>query len=174
MPGVVCGAIASQTVRTLIFRDVVGIEKLSRGVRAIDLETLVRAGEFPDEAEIVERRGNVEKLPIESKISLAALLDSEQVDADRMVEKQLRGMLSQDVRRLLRQQGIRDSEGVCKLWHDYLCTKESSGPACAPSDWRSAAGIRSLNRSRREDDLSLRARPQAFQHQMRFARFGQG
>src|SRR3954469_3765831 len=98
----------------LIFRDVVGIKKLSRGVRAVDLEALVRAGEFPDEAEIVKRRGDVEKLAVEAKVSLGPLLGSEQVDADRMVEQQLRGMLSQDVRRLLRQQGIRDCEGVCE------------------------------------------------------------
>ena len=48
----------------LIFSDVVGIEELSGGIGAIDLEAFVRARELPDKAEIVKCRGHVKKFRI--------------------------------------------------------------------------------------------------------------
>ena len=72
----------------------------------------------------MECRRHVEELAVEAQLPLAALLGPEQVDADRMVEEQLRGMLPQDVRCLFRQQGIGNGEDVRAVRHGQLRREE--------------------------------------------------
>lgn len=88
----------------LMFGDVVDAKKLPGGVRAIDFEAFVRARELLDQAEIVKRGGNVKELRVEAQFPLTPLLGGEQVDANRMIEQQISGMLAQDVCSLFREQ----------------------------------------------------------------------
>jgi hypothetical protein len=71
----------------LFFRNVVCAEELTRGIRAIDLEAFVVAGELPGQTEIVKCRREVEEFCIEPQLSLTALLGGEQIDPHGVVEK---------------------------------------------------------------------------------------
>src|SRR4029434_1788737 len=96
----------------LIFSNVVGVEKLSGGVCAIDLEAFVWARELLDKAEIVKGGGHVEEFRVEAQFPLTTLLSREQVDTNRVIKEQIGGMLAQDVCRLLREQRVGNDEGV--------------------------------------------------------------
>src|SRR6185437_13156798 len=77
----------------MIFSDVVGLEKLSGGICAIDLEAFVWARELLDQAEIVKSSGHVEEFSVETQFPLTTLLCREQVDTHRVIEQQIGGML---------------------------------------------------------------------------------
>ena len=81
-------------------------EELTGRVCAIHLEAFVWAREFLDETEVVKRGGDVEEFGVEVKLSLTAVLGREQVNADRVIEEQICGMLSQKICGLFRKQGI--------------------------------------------------------------------
>ena len=49
---------------------------------------------------------DVEEFRVEAKLSFTALLSREQVDADRVIEEQIRGMLTPEISGLFRKQGI--------------------------------------------------------------------
>ena len=85
-------------------------EELTGSVCAIDLEAFVWAREFLDETEIVKCGRDVEEFRVEAKLSLTALLSREQVDADRVIKEQIRGMLTQEISGLFRKQGIGNDE----------------------------------------------------------------
>ena len=57
----------------LFFGNVVGVEKLSGGICAVDLEAFVLARERPDEAEIVKCGGHVKEFRIEAQFPLTTL-----------------------------------------------------------------------------------------------------
>ena len=103
----------------LIFSDVVGVEELSGGICAIDLEAFVWARELLDKAEIVKCGGHVEEFRVEAQFPLTTLLSREQVDADRVIEEQIGGMLAQDICSLFREQGIGNDEGIGEIWHGH-------------------------------------------------------
>src|SRR5262245_5990390 len=86
-------------------------QKLTGGICAIDLEAFVLARELLGETKIVKCRGDVQELGVEAEILLTALLSREQIDADGVVNEQLRGILMQDLCRLFREQGIGNREG---------------------------------------------------------------
>jgi hypothetical protein len=67
--------------------------------------------EFLDETEIVKCGRDVEEFRVEAKLSFTALLGREQVDADRVIEEQIRGMLTQEISGLFRKQGIGNEQG---------------------------------------------------------------
>jgi hypothetical protein len=90
----------------LLFWDIMCGEELTGGVCAIDLEAFVWARELLEETEIVKCGGDVEKFRVEAKLLLTALLSRKQVDAQRMINKQLGGMFTQDVCGFFRKQGI--------------------------------------------------------------------
>ena len=100
----------------LIFSNVVGVEELPGGICAIDLEAFVLARELLDQTEIVKCGGHVEEFRVEAQFSLTTLLSREQVDADRVIEEQIGGMLAQDVCGLFREQGIGNDEGIGEIW----------------------------------------------------------
>src|SRR5438874_13395864 len=81
----------------LIFRNIVGVEELPGGICAVDLEAFVLARELLDEAEIVKCGGDVEQFRVEAEFPLMTLLSREQVDADRVIEEQIGGILTQDL-----------------------------------------------------------------------------
>jgi hypothetical protein len=105
----------------LIFSDVVRVKKLSRGICAIHLEAFVWARELLDKAGIVKCRGHVEKFRVEPQFPVMTLLSREQVDADRVIEEQIGGMLAQDVCSLFREQRIGNDEGMGDIWHGHCC-----------------------------------------------------
>jgi hypothetical protein len=86
-------------------------KELTGGVRTIGLEALIWTREFPNETEIVKCSRDVEKFKVEAKFLLTALLSREQVDAEGMVVKQIRGMLTQEIGCLFRKQGVGNDEG---------------------------------------------------------------
>src|SRR3954447_4088047 len=95
----------------LLFRDVMCGKELTGGIGAIDLEAFVLARELLDETEIVKCRGDVEEFGVEAELLLTALLSREQIDADGVVKEQIGRILTQDLCRLFREQGIGNHEG---------------------------------------------------------------
>ena len=108
----------------LLFGNVVRAEELTRGIRAIDLEAFVFAGELLGQAEIVKGRGDVEEFRIEPQLALAALLGGEQIDPDRVIEEQIAGMLAQDARGLLGEKRIGNGEGGRENGHGSCFLRE--------------------------------------------------
>ena len=157
----------------LIFSNVMGVEKLSGGICAIDLEAFVWARELLDQAEIVKCGGHVKEFRIEAQFPLTTLLGREQVDADRVIEEQISGMLAQDVCSFFREQGIGNDEGMGEIWRGHLlCPFRSDYGACRahPGSRAQRAGSIDQLAADGEHDLSLRLRPHAFQHEMSLAR----
>lgn len=95
----------------LLFGDVTCREELTGSVRTINLEAFVLTGEFLDQIQIVKCAGDVEEFSVKAKILLTALLNREQVEADRVIKQQIGGMLTPDLRGLFRQHGIENVEG---------------------------------------------------------------
>ena len=154
MPGVVCRGNGFPDGSHLLFGNVVRAQELTRGICAIDLEAFVLARELLGQAEIVKGRGDVEEFRVEPQLSLAALLGGEQIDPDGVVEEQIAGMLTQDARGLLGEKRIGNARAGQREW-TWSCLLRMSSQRC-------------------QDDLSFRAGPQAFQHEMSLARIGEG
>ena len=70
----------------------------------------------------MEGSGHGQQLAVNAQTPLTTLRRPEQEHTDRMVEQQISGLLSQDVCRLLRQQGIRNGEGEVR--HGELRTTQ--------------------------------------------------
>ena len=169
MPGVVWSAIASQPACTYL-QDVVSVEKLSGRICAIDLETFVWARERLDEAQIVKCLPPRQEFRVEPQTPLKTLLGAEQVDAHRVIEEQIGGMLAQDVAAsfAIKELGI---AGVCVKFGRVIVTPfEDSRRAGAASRRASAANIIGSFPCDGEHDLSLRVWLHALQHDMSVAR----
>jgi hypothetical protein len=67
----------------------------------------------------VKGSGNVEELRVEAELPLTALLRGEQINANRMIEEQVGGMLAENSRGLLHEHGIRNGEIGRKSWHGF-------------------------------------------------------
>ena len=88
MPGVVCSAMAVQTVSTSASGTPCAFQEVARGVGAVDLEALVGAAVVRHQADVVEHRAGIEQLAVEAQAALHAGERAEMIDAARMVEEQ--------------------------------------------------------------------------------------
>ena len=86
-------------------------EELTGRVCAIDLEAFVWAREFLKKTKIMKCSRDVEKFWIKAKLSLTALLRCEEVDTNRVIKEQIRGMLTQEIGSFFRKQGVGNDEG---------------------------------------------------------------
>ena len=66
MPGVVCSAIAVQTVSISCCDDAVAAQEVAGGIGAVHLEALMRARVLWREAHVMEHRAGIKQLRIES------------------------------------------------------------------------------------------------------------
>ena len=90
MPGVVCSAIAVQTVVDVALGDAVAAQEVAGGIGAVDLEALIGAGVLLGQAHVVEHGAGIEQLGIEAQTAPLAGERAPVIDAARMVEQQRR------------------------------------------------------------------------------------
>jgi hypothetical protein len=64
---------------------------------------------------LIRPRCHVEKFRVEAQFPLTTLRSREQVDADRVIEEQIGGVLTQDLCGLFREQGIGNDESTGEI-----------------------------------------------------------
>ena len=88
MPGVVCSAMAVQTVSISCCGYAMAAEEVTGSIGAVDLETLMRARMLRGEAHVVKHRAGVKQLGIEAEAAALAGKCAPVIDAARVVEQQ--------------------------------------------------------------------------------------
>ena len=86
-------------------------EELTGGICPIDLEAFVLARELLYETEVVKCSDDVEEFRVEAELLLTSLLSRKQVHAHGVIYEQIGGILTQDLRCLLRECRIGNDEG---------------------------------------------------------------
>src|SRR5262249_22298873 len=83
--------------------------------------------------EIVKCRCYVKQLGVEPQFLLATLLGGEQINANRVIEKQIAGMLTKNPRRLSCQKRIGNDDGASRIGHDPLSSRWKVAAAVLPA-----------------------------------------
>src|SRR5437899_13022847 len=106
MPGVVCRAIAVQTVSI----SCCAMPWLRSGIRAVDLEALGLAAVLMGQAHVVEHRACIKQFGIESESATLACQSAPVIDAARVVKQQRRFGVPHQLRDFARELAVGNSD----------------------------------------------------------------
>jgi hypothetical protein len=110
MPGVVCRDNCRPDRIDVVLSDAATAEKVAGGVRAVDLETLVRAAVCRGQAHVVKHRPGVQELAIELEAMTLSGKRTPVVDAAGMVEQQSRFGILDELRYLAGEASVRNAD----------------------------------------------------------------
>ncbi len=94
----------------ILLRDAVASEEVTRGIRAIDFESLGLAAVLMGQAHIVEHRACIKQFGIEFESATLACQSAPVIDAARMVKQQRRFGVADQLRCFAREFAVRNSD----------------------------------------------------------------